>query len=43
MPKEIEKILKKSAKKKGLSGDKLNAYVYGTLKNKFGWKSKKNK
>ena len=41
MPKKEEKMLKKQAKKKGLKGESLNAYVYGTLRKKFGWKPKK--
>ena len=40
MPKELEKKLKAEAKKKGLKGDRANAYVYGTLR-KFGWEPKK--
>jgi len=43
MPKAIEKKLKKQARKKGLSGKRLNAYVYGTLRKKFGWKPKRKK
>lgn len=31
MPKEIHKKLEKQAKKKGLSGKKKDAYVFGTL------------
>jgi hypothetical protein len=37
LPKKLEKSLKKMAKKKGLSGKRANAYVYGTLR-KTGWK-----
>ena len=29
MPKELEDKLKREARKKGLSGDRFNAYVYG--------------
>ena len=29
MPKKLEEALMKMAKKKGLTGKKLNAYVYG--------------
>ena len=36
MPKGMEKKLKKQAKKKGLTGDRANAYVYGTMR-KTGW------
>lgn len=31
MPKPIEKRLRKVAKKKHLTGERKNAYVYGTL------------
>lgn len=31
MPKKIEAALKRSANKKGLKGDRRNAYIYGTL------------
>jgi hypothetical protein len=31
MPKEVEMKLKKEAKKNGLTGDRANAYVYGTM------------
>lgn len=31
MPKEIEERLKRSGKKKGFTGKRLAAYVYGTL------------
>jgi len=36
MPKKLEESLIKEAKKKGLSGDKLDSYVYGTMR-KTGW------
>ena len=42
MPKKLEKKLKIQAKKRGLSGKRLSAYVYGTLR-KTGWKPKKKK
>ncbi len=42
MPKALERKLKKEAKAKGMSGDKANAYVYGTLR-KTGWKPKQEK
>lgn len=42
MPKKLEKILKKEAKKRGLSGDRANAFVYGTLR-KTGWKPRATK
>ncbi len=40
MPKAMEKKLKSEAKKKGLSGKRADAYVYGTMR-KNGWKPKK--
>ena len=36
MPKVLEKQLKKEASAKGLTGERANAYVYGTLR-KTGW------
>lgn len=42
MPKKLERELKAQAKKKGLSGDRANAYVYGALR-KTGWKPKREK
>ena len=42
MPKKLEKQLKKQAKKKGLSGERKDAYVYGTLR-KTGWKPGRKK
>jgi hypothetical protein len=42
MPKKLEKQLIKEAKKKGLKGERLDAYVYGTLR-KTGWTPKKKK
>lgn len=33
----MEKQLKKQATKKGLTGERKNAYVYGTMR-KTGWK-----
>lgn len=37
MPKKMEKELRKEARKKGLKGDREDAYVYGTMR-KTGWK-----
>ena len=37
MPRKLKKNLKSQAKKKGLSGDQADAYVYGTMR-KTGWK-----
>jgi hypothetical protein len=42
MPEEIERKLKRKAKKRGLSKKRTAAYVYGTLR-RTGWKSKKKK
>jgi hypothetical protein len=36
MPKAMERALKRTAKKKGLKGERADAYVYGTLR-KTGW------
>jgi len=42
MPVALERKLRAEGIRKGLSGDKLNAYVYGALR-KSGWKPKKRK
>lgn len=42
MPKALENKLKAEARKKGLTGKRFNAYVYGTLE-KTGWKPGKKK
>jgi hypothetical protein len=42
MPVKLERELKAKAKKKGLKGDRADAYVYGTLR-KTGWKPSKEK
>lgn len=42
MPKKMEMALKREAKKKGLKGERADAYVYGTLR-KTGWTPKKKK
>ncbi len=42
MPEKLEKLLRKQANKKGLSGKDLKRYVYGALVNR-GWKSKKRR
>lgn len=42
MPKNIENALKKLAKKKGLTGKRKDAYVYGTM-NKIEKLSKKKR
>lgn len=43
MPKKMERKLKTQAKKKGLTGDRKNAYVYGTMQEKTDWKPKRKK
>ena len=44
MPKEMEKKLKEKARKKGLTGKRADAYVYGTMQKKTDWKpGKKHK
>jgi hypothetical protein len=40
MPKKMEKALKKEAAKKGLTGKRANAYIFGTMM-KAGWRPKK--
>jgi hypothetical protein len=42
MPKKFEKELRRKAKEKGMKGEEMDAYVYGTLR-KTGWKPKKEK
>lgn len=42
MPKKMEQALKRAAKKKGLTGERANKYVYGALR-KSGWKPKREK
>ena len=39
MPKALERKLEAEASKKGFTGKRKNAYVYGTLR-KTGWKPK---
>jgi len=36
MPKQMEEALKKEAAKRGLTGERKEAYIYGTLR-KTGW------
>lgn len=43
MPKEMERKLRKQAEKKGLTGDRKNAYIYGTMQEKTDWKPNQNK
>lgn len=42
MPKALESSLKRQAQKKGLAGERADAYVYGTLR-KTGWKPKRER
>jgi hypothetical protein len=42
MPEALKRKLKKKAKKKGLKGERADAYVYGTMR-KTGWKPKKKR
>ena len=43
MPKKLERKLKKEAKDKGLSGERADAYTYGTLAKIKKERSSKNK
>lgn len=42
MPKKMEKELREEARKKGLTGEDADAYVYGTMR-KTGWKPARQK
>ena len=42
MPKKLEQRLRRSGRKKGFIGKRLDKYVYGTLR-KLGWKPKREK
>ncbi len=42
MPKALERKLKRQAKKKGLTGKRADAYVYGTM-TKLGWRKSHSK
>lgn len=42
MPKALERKLRKQAKKLKLTGKRLDAYIYGALRN-IGWKPKRGK
>lgn len=37
MPKKLERALRRAAAKKGLKGDRKNAFIFGTLR-KTGWR-----
>lgn len=43
MPKEVERKLKAEAKKKGLTGERADRYVYGTMNSMGMLKKKSNK
>ncbi len=42
MPKALERQLMKEGRAKGFTGERLNAYVYGTLR-KTGWVPEREK
>jgi len=42
MPKELEQKLQRQAIKRHLTGERKNAYIYGTLR-KTGWKPSREK
>ena len=42
MPIKLERKLKTEAVKKGLAGERKDAYIYGTMQ-KLGWKPRKKK
>lgn len=42
MPKKMEEALKKEAAKRGITGERKDAYIYGTLR-KTGWTPSKEK
>ena len=42
MPKKMKEKLEKEGRAKGLTGKRLDAYIYGTLR-KTGWKPSKKK
>lgn len=42
MPKAMEERLQREAEKKGLRGERKDAYVYGTMR-KTGWKPEREK
>ena len=42
MPAALEAKLKREAAKKGLKGERANAYIYGTLRS-TGWKPNREK
>lgn len=42
MPKELEKKLRRRARKKGLKGKRKRKYIYGTMR-EAGWKPDREK
>ena len=42
MPAQLERRLRRQAQRKGLSGKRADAYVFGTLR-RSGWKPRKKK
>ena len=42
MPEELERKLRAEGLRKGLTGERLDAYVFGALR-KMGWKPKKER
>ena len=42
MPKALEEALMRVAKKKGLTGKRFNAFLYGSMRN-TGWKPSREK
>lgn len=43
MPKKLERELEKEADQKGLTGERRDAYIYGTMIKKTSWKPKKHR
>ena len=43
MPKAMERKLRAEAEKKGLSGKRKNAYIFGTMIKKTNWRPKRKK
>lgn len=43
MPVEMERRLKRRARQKGLTGERADAYVYGTMQKRTDWKPGKKR
>lgn len=43
MPKKVERALKKAGRAKGYTGERLDQFVYGILRKKYGWKPDREK